>query len=279
MALEERLNRMAKDKGQDVMRLRRQVAFDRLLARIFARQTHDLVMKGGYALELRMDHARATKDIDLSFRGDLGGAWKKNGAEDRNALQGLLQSSASTDLGDFLEFAIGTAVLDLQNAPYGGYRFPVDVRMAGRAFIRFDIDVAAGDAWIEPHEEVKTHDWFGFAGIGAPSIPVISREQQFAEKLHAYTLPRKTPNSRVKDLFDMYILARTNELHAERTKTAAQQTFRRRHTHPFPPQFSDPPGNWGVPFAKLVTACGFDTGIKDVVSEVSAYCRKHGLAR
>jgi hypothetical protein len=37
-------------------------------------------------------------------------------------------------------------------------------------------------------------------------IPIISQEQQFAEKVHAYTLPRKTPNSRVKDLVDILLL-------------------------------------------------------------------------
>jgi hypothetical protein len=31
-------------------------------------------------------------------------------------------------------------------------------------------------------------------------VQLIAREQQFAEKIHAYTLPRNTPNSRVKDL-------------------------------------------------------------------------------
>jgi hypothetical protein len=36
MALEERLNRLARKKGMDVMRLRRHVAFDRFLARVFS---------------------------------------------------------------------------------------------------------------------------------------------------------------------------------------------------------------------------------------------------
>ena len=35
---------------------------------------------------------------------------------------------------------------------------------------------------------------------------MIGREQQFAEKLHAYTLPRNSANSRVKDLVDMALL-------------------------------------------------------------------------
>jgi hypothetical protein len=35
---------------------------------------------------------------------------------------------------------------------------------------------------------------------------MIAREQQFAEKIHAYTLPRNAANSRVKDLVDLALL-------------------------------------------------------------------------
>ena len=55
----------------DLQRLRRQVAFDRLLARLFqAAQPRALpwVLKGGYAMELRIKAARTTKDIDLTMR-------------------------------------------------------------------------------------------------------------------------------------------------------------------------------------------------------------------
>jgi len=37
-------------------------------------------------------------------------------------------------------------------------------------------------------------------------VQLIAREQQFAEKIHAYTLPRSATNSRVKDLVDMALL-------------------------------------------------------------------------
>jgi hypothetical protein len=145
-ALEERLNRTAKDKGLDIMRLRRHVAFDRFLSRLFSGKTGDLILKGGYALELRLENARTTKDIDISFKGDLGGIWTDQTSADPKALQDFLQKFVTLDSGDFMEFTIGNAVLDLENAPYGGYRFPIEARMAGRIFIKFEIDVAAGDA-------------------------------------------------------------------------------------------------------------------------------------
>jgi Nucleotidyl transferase AbiEii toxin, Type IV TA system len=65
-ALEERLKR-ASDQI-DPNRLRRQVSFDRLLARLFREEPAPWVLKGGYALELRFKAARSTVDIDLTVQ-------------------------------------------------------------------------------------------------------------------------------------------------------------------------------------------------------------------
>ena len=49
-------------------RLRKRVAFERFLARLFGRASSRWVLKGSYALELRLGgKARATKDIDLDL--------------------------------------------------------------------------------------------------------------------------------------------------------------------------------------------------------------------
>jgi hypothetical protein len=80
-ALEDRLQDIAGKENVDLQRLRRQVAFDRLLARLFqAAQPRALtwVLKGGYAMELRIKAARTTKDIDLTMRNvfDRRGCWR-----------------------------------------------------------------------------------------------------------------------------------------------------------------------------------------------------------
>ena len=65
-ALETRLLQRALREGTDVNRLRAQVAFERFLARLFI-VSEDLVLKGGYALEIRLsERARTTLDLDLS---------------------------------------------------------------------------------------------------------------------------------------------------------------------------------------------------------------------
>jgi hypothetical protein len=68
-ALETRLLQRSRRDESDLQRLRRQVAFDRLLARMFG-QSHQMrdgwILKGGYALELRFRHARAIERETLA---------------------------------------------------------------------------------------------------------------------------------------------------------------------------------------------------------------------
>jgi hypothetical protein len=277
MALEERLNRMAQDKGMDVQRLRRQVAFDRFLGRLSSAPVLVFILKGGYALELRLDRARATKDIDLSCQVDPGRKADALATTNPDDMQDRLQIAVAADCGDFIEFIIGKAAIEVENAPAVGWRFPVEVRMAGRVFIRFAIDVAVGDPWLEPHELVATTDWLGFAGIGAPRVAVIAREQQFAEKLHAYTRPRRVANSRVKDLVDLLMLGRLRGISSRRIRQAAEKTFSLRGTHPFPPAFPLPSPSWNAPFRRLARECGIEINFSEAVDEVSTYCERLGL--
>jgi hypothetical protein len=66
-ALEDRLNAASKTEGIDLNRMRRQVAFDRLLVRLFAEGGPPWRLKGGYALELKLSIARTTRDLDLGL--------------------------------------------------------------------------------------------------------------------------------------------------------------------------------------------------------------------
>lgn len=82
-------------------------------------------------------------------------------------------------------------------------------------------------------------EWLAFAGIESPKIRLIFLEQQFSEKLHAFTLPRERANSRVKDIVDILALIHTGQLDIEKLKVALKETFKRRKTHgslPFLPE-------------------------------------------
>ncbi len=170
-------------------------------------------------MELRIRSARTTKDIDLTLHD--GTRLAKDPSERRKQLRAMLQEAASIQLNDYFEFLIGEAHEKLDGAPEGGSRHPVEARMDGREFARFHVDVGIGDEVLEPLDVVEGRDWLGFGGIAPPSFPVISREQHFAEKVHAYSLPRgDRVNTRTKDLIDMLLLIRHGNLDNSRLAAA-----------------------------------------------------------
>ena len=270
-ALEDRLKQKARNEGLDLQRLMREVSFDRLLARLFARKDAAWILKGGYALELRMKEARATTDIDLALRHSLG--TEKDLPLKTMVLEALAESAAR-DLGDFFSFNIGEAMLDLDAAPYGGARFPVEARLDGRTFVRFHLDVGAGDVVLAPFDITHAHDWLAFAGIPGAEFPTISREQHFAEKLHAYTLLRLTPNSRARDLIDMLLLLGSGKMDHAKVRLALDATFKRRKTHPLPAALDRPPAAWKAPFGALADTCGLPADLAAAFEVLNSYYTK-----
>jgi hypothetical protein len=252
-ALEARLMNLARTEHVDIQRLRRQVAFDRLLCRLFHDPKAPWSLKGGYAMELRLAMARTTRDIDLSVRQRITGGKKALNSK----LLDMLQAAAGVELGDFFIFLMGEPIMDLDAAPYGGGRFPVEARVDGRTFAKFHIDVGVGDIVIKPMEAIHGRDWLDFAGLAATDFQAISCEQQFAEKFHTFTLPRQgAENSRVRDLVDMLLLIHKGGLSRSRTLDALRRTFAHRATHPLPQEVPLPPASWEQPFVALATVCG-----------------------
>jgi predicted nucleotidyltransferase component of viral defense system len=269
-ALEARLQTRAREQGTDLQRLRRQVAFDRFLARMFSqgpKAAYPWVLKGGYAMELRMHFARTTKDIDLTLHD--GTQLSKNPKARAEQVRTMLQEAAASLFDDYFEFLVGEATQDLDGAPEGGNRYPVQARMDGRDFARFHVDVGVGDEVLEPLDVVTGEDWLGFGGVAPPSLPIISAEQQFAEKLHAYTLPRgERVNTRTKDLIDMVLLIREEKLDKDRTAAAVRATFLKRATHDVLKELDAPPAEWEAVFDALAKECDlpmkFQEGFKVV---------------
>lgn len=259
-ALEERLKAISRDERTDFQRLCRQVAFDRFLARLARIDNTDWILKGGYAMELRFDAARSTRDLDFTLRH----------GDDEAALL-LLQRAASFGIEDFFTFRVGEAIASLDAAPYGGARYPVESRVDGRAFVRFHVDVGIGDVVVEPIETKDARDWLAFAEIPPPSVPMIAREQQFAEKIHAYSLPRTNPNSRVRDLVDLYLLAASGTLNRARCADALRRTFERRATHDLPTGLTPPPLEWTRTFRAMADECELEIECQASFEVVQAF--------
>jgi hypothetical protein len=94
-ALEDRLRAQSLESGMALVRLRKMVAFDRLVARLMLAQPDAWVLKGGFALQLRLgDRARTTKDIDVLLQ------------TPHQDVHQLLARAASLDVGDWFRFEV-----------------------------------------------------------------------------------------------------------------------------------------------------------------------------
>ena len=92
---------------------------------------------------------------------------------------------------------------------------------------------------------------------------LLSKEQQFAEKLHAYTLPRSDrQNSRVKDLVDLILLLQRGNLEYKRVEESLVKVFSKRKTHELPPSIESPPDDWKPVFEKLAKESNVNVGIE-----------------
>lgn len=100
-ALEARLVNASHATGTDLDRLRRRVVFERILARLAMATGERWILKGGFALEVRLgDRARATRDLDVAL-----GQPTEDGADVRDALIDTLATAA----GDDFTFAVAAS--------------------------------------------------------------------------------------------------------------------------------------------------------------------------
>ncbi len=269
-ALESRINARANAQA-GLQRLRRLVAFDRLLARLFVDESSPWIVKGGYGLEVRYGiKARTTKDVDLALPNV--GSRTSNPDELIQNLWDDLQEAAARDIGDHFAINIAAPQQEFDAPPEGGARFPVEVRLDQRVFAKFHLDVGMGDIVVDDPEWTSGEDYLSFAGIPPARFRVIPIAQQFAEKVHSYTLPRaKGSNSRVKDLVDMVLILDQSPPPTASIRAAVEATFQHRSTHEIPGILFVPPTTW----ASSYTAMAQDLNLGQVTIE-SAVSRLNG---
>ena len=266
-SLESRLKTISKKTSIDLQRIRRKVAFERFLARLFITQPYPWVLKGGYSMEVRFEVARATKDLDLGMRLKIAGTID----EQQTILLEKLQERAILQTEDHFLFRIEAAVKLIGSAPYGGFRFPIRSMIAGRLFVAFSLDIGFGDAITPPIEEVEGVDWLNFCGIPPAKFEIISLEQQFAEKIHAMIVNRgERENSRVKDLIDVLLLIKTG-LNLERVSESLANTFRRRGELIVPSHLPSLPDSWRQSFSQMAAECDLNPDFDAALNTVSVY--------
>jgi predicted nucleotidyltransferase component of viral defense system len=247
-ALETRLNELSRATGRSLVRLRKEVVFDRLLVRLLTVAPDRWLLKGALALDYRFgDRARTTKDIDLVTSDG-----------EASATADLLVAKA-LDLGDFFRFSIErTAALD-QLLEGAAVRYHVRAELAGRVFDEFVVDVGFDfPTGVEP-EALRGPDLLAFADLPPVEVPALPLELQVAEKLHAYGRlygSGAVASTRVKDLVDLALIAREATLDANRLRAAIEVTFARRGTTELSAGLPRPPSEWRVPYSRLARDIG-----------------------
>jgi Nucleotidyl transferase AbiEii toxin, Type IV TA system len=242
-ALETRLLALSRSQGSSLVRLRKEVAFDRLLARLLIAAPGRWVLKGGLAFDYRFGtRARTTKDMDLA------------GAAGEEVATSDLLAAADLDMGDYFSFSIErTAKLD-QLVEGAAVRYKVRADLGARRFEDFVVDIGFDlpPGW-EP-EVLIGPDLLSFAGIDPVAAPSLPLEVQVAEKVHAYTRGYGVDgvgSTRVKDIVDLALVASTAELDAGKVRRAMSETFERRSGRALPAALPRPPADWAVPFGRL----------------------------
>lgn len=262
-ALEQRLRSEAEARSVALMRLRKRVTFQRFLARLAAAAPGRWVLKGAFALDLRLGlRTRTTKDIDIAR------------ADEEPAATRDLMAAATIDLGEFFGFDVRrTPRLD-DAAGFHAVRYTVAAELAGRRFEQFPVDVALSETPTMEPESLKAPDALAFAEIAPPDLPVVAIEQHVAEKVHAYSGcygARQEGSSRTKDLVDLVLISDLAQLDAERLRHALRSTFEKRARQALPESLPPPPRQWARPYAEQAQEVGVPSELNAAYAHAAAF--------
>lgn len=188
------------------------------------------VLKGGLLLQaVFQQQARATRDIDLLAE------QISNQTDD---LRRIFKEVCSIQADDGIMFDLDSLEAEpiTQNADYHGVSIFFDAFL-DRTRGRIHIDVGFGDVVI-PHPSSMTYP--SLLDTDVIEIKAYSMESIISEKFHAM-VDLAFANSRMKDFYDIAMLARRNNFEGTRLQNAIQATFKIRSTEmpAFPAVFTE----------------------------------------
>jgi predicted nucleotidyltransferase component of viral defense system len=215
-----RLLRLAHERGEDFQLVLMRYANERLLYRLtISRHGERFVLKGAalFTLWTGKPH-RATRDVDLLGFGDPAEAHIRKVFAEILALDveddGVRFDLSSLEVGPIRE-----------EQEYGGVRVEVVARITS-AQVRLQVDIGFSDA-ITPDAAVV--EFPPLLEFPAPRIRAYPRESVIAEKLEAM-VKLGIANGRMKDFYDIVVLARSFDFDGEVLVRALRATFDRRKT-------------------------------------------------
>lgn len=220
-SVRQRLLNASRARREDFQVTLTRYGLERLLYRLSKSAHHDqFIIKGAMLFSAwnEVPH-RPTRDLDLlSF-----------GTSDIPRLEEMFREIVNTEvepdgLEFFTESVRGGRIKEDQE--YEGVRLSVQARLA-QAHLSLQIDIGFGDAVTPAPEEIKYPTLL--ADSPAPHLRAYSRYSVVAEKFQAMVM-LGIANTRMKDFFDLWTLARTFDFDGRVLCQAMQMTFERRET-------------------------------------------------
>jgi Nucleotidyl transferase AbiEii toxin, Type IV TA system len=191
---------------------------ERLLFRLsVSPHAGSFVLKGALLFSLWYDTPhRPTKDADL-----LG-----FGADDADTLRATFSAVCAIDADDGARYDTSNMKITpiREDNVYGGMRLSL-LAFVGSARLPVQVDIGFGDA-ITPAPELVTYPTL-LDGMDAPRLRAYPVYKVIAEKFHAM-VELGINNSRMKDFFDLAVIARTSALEGGLLVEALRATFARR---------------------------------------------------
>jgi hypothetical protein len=215
-----RLLTLAKQRGDDYSLLLNRFALERLLLRISTSpHANRFLLKGALLFTLWYDEPhRPTRDADL-----LG-----FGPDDEANLIATFRDIATMDLDDGIAFDPESVKADAirEDSTYGGTRITLVARI-GSARCALQIDVGFGDA-VTPEPQTVAYPTL-LRDFQAPTLRVYPVYTVIAEKYQAMVMLGQA-NSRMKDFYDLAVIAQRTQLDGATLAAAIAATFARRKT-------------------------------------------------
>lgn len=215
-----RLLNLSKQTGEDFQALLNRYAIERFLYRLGASdQSDDFVLKGAMLFVAWQGNLhRPTKDLDLLGFGD---ATPEAVAERIRAVV-----SIPADDGILFDPSSIEAAVIREDAEYEGVRVKLSASL-DQARIRLQVDIGFGDV-VDP-APARTEYPVILKHVEPPMLRMYPPEAVIAEKLQAMVV-LDIRNSRMKDFYDLWYLARTWPFQLAVLRRAVFATFERRRT-------------------------------------------------
>lgn len=215
-----RLLERAREQKADFQILLTRYTLERLLYRLSLSAYRDrFILKGAMLFSTWVETPfRPTRDLDLLGRGPA----------DVQSIAEAFRAVCSVSVpDDGVEFDIARleAAPIREDLKYGGVRIRTTA-LIDRARIPVQIDVGFGDAITPAPREI---DYPVLLDAPAPRLLAYPLETVVAEKFEAL-VTRGIANSRLKDFYDLYLIAQTFPLETVHLAEAVRRTFERRGT-------------------------------------------------